>query len=255
MMKTHGPAFMISALIHLGILLLVFTGASLLTRHEVREERLALNLQMFQPAAPLAAHLAASPEPPVPEAVPEPPAKALLKPVPKAVTEPLPEVAAEPPPKPIAAPTVPAKPVPRSKPMEKPKPPAPRTKPLVAPTASVQASATPPTEQPALPQVDQDLLRRVEDDYKNALRSAIESHKGYPRRAIRLHHEGDVVVKFTLRPNGDILIANIVESADSPLLNQAALQAVRQIDGQLPFPPEIQRSEWVFTIPINYSLR
>jgi protein TonB len=108
---------------------------------------------------------------------------------------------------------------------------------------------------PLLPAVDSGLIRRLEDAYKTALRQAIETNKGYPRRAVRLRQEGEVVVGFTIRRDGVIDELHIIESSGSTLLDKSARATVEKTSGQLPFPEELERRQWQFTIPINYSLR
>ncbi|MBT3061117.1 MAG: energy transducer TonB, partial [Candidatus Thiodiazotropha sp.] len=58
-MSTHTPAFLISALIHLGMLALVLTGVLQLPSDSLQESRLAVSLEMFKPE-------------PIPEPIPEP---------------------------------------------------------------------------------------------------------------------------------------------------------------------------------------
>jgi protein TonB len=103
--------------------------------------------------------------------------------------------------------------------------------------------------------VDVGLIQRLEAEYKAMLRQAIERNKGYPRRAVRMRQEGEVVVGFTIRRNGDIESLRIVEGSGSGLLDTAARRAVKKISGQLPFPEKLQRERWDFTIPIKYTLR
>jgi protein TonB len=99
------------------------------------------------------------------------------------------------------------------------------------------------------------LMRRLEEEYKAALRESIERNKGYPRRAVRMRQEGEVVVGFTIHRNGDIESLRIVESSGSRLLDKAAHRAVEKISGKLPFPEKLERERWEFTIPIKFALR
>jgi len=242
-MRTHAPAFLISALIHLALLLFfVFVGVSLLPRQGPPEETLAISLQMFQPPPPAPVEQAPESE------------LAPLPPPPDPVVEVPPEPVEQPPPKPEPRP----QPRQRSQRVVKPKPsppvPTEQAKEEVSPVAVEQKQQKEVT--PALPPMaDESLLRRVEEAYKNALRQAIERHKGYPRRAIRLRQEGEVTVGFTIRRDGSIIDLRVVESSGSTLLDRSALEAVRQVDGRLPIPEEIERETWVFTLPINYALR
>ncbi len=240
-MRTHAPAFLLSALIHLGLLVFVFIGVSLLPLQGPPEKTLAISLRMFQPPPP-----AASVQTPVP---------------------PPPEPVIEIPPEPVQAPPPPPKTRPKRVVKPVPPPPPPQVKPEPPPVESVpvepvrQAPALPPVEQrqkvPPAPRVqaDESLLRRVEEAYKRTLRKAIEARKGYPRRARRLHQEGEVTVGFSVQRDGSITDLHVLESSGHSLLDRAALEAVRQVDGSLPFPQEIARSVWAFTLPIGYALR
>ncbi|MEW8072223.1 MAG: energy transducer TonB, partial [Candidatus Thiodiazotropha sp.] len=220
---------LISALIHLGLLALVLTGVAQLPSDTVAETRLAVRLEMFQP-----------PEPePEPEPIQEPEPVVELEPEPEVVEPP------PPPPKPKPAP----KPVPKPKPRPEPKP---RLKP---PPVEQPIEPLKQTPLPVAPAIDMGLIRRLEEEYKAALRKAIENNKGYPRRAVRLRQEGEVLVGFTVRRDGVIGALRIVESSGSKLLDTAARRAVEKISGRLPFPEEFKRDQWEFTIPINYGLR
>jgi protein TonB len=246
-MRTHAPAFLLSTLIHLGLLVFVFIGVSLLPLKGPPEEALAISLRMFQPPPP--APVVQAPEAPPPEPVVEIPPE----PVQASPPPPRPKPVPKPQPKRVVKPVPPAPP-PQVKPEPKPVEPAP-AKPVI------QAPAPPPVEQqqkvPPAPHApaDESLLRRLEEAYMRTLRKAIEARKGYPRRARRLHQEGDVTVGFSVRRDGSITDLHVVESSGHSLLDRAALEAVRQVDGSLPFPQEIERSVWAFTLPIGYALR
>ncbi|MES9896248.1 MAG: hypothetical protein ABW141_15270, partial [Candidatus Thiodiazotropha endolucinida] len=173
-MSTHTPAFLISALIHLGLLTLVLTGVAQLPSDSAAETRLAVRLEMFQPPPP----------PPEPEAEPEP----------EPIQEPEPVVELEPEPEAVEPPPPPPKPKPMPEPKPRPKPP-----PVEQPIEPLKQ-----TPLPIAPAVDMGLIRRLEEEYKAALRKAIENNKGYPRRAVRLRQEGEVLVGFTVRRDGVI---------------------------------------------------
>ncbi|MEW8046021.1 MAG: energy transducer TonB [Candidatus Thiodiazotropha sp.] len=234
-MSTHTPAFLISALIHLGLLTLVLTGVAQLPSDSAAETRLAVRLEMFQPP------------PPPPEPEPEPEPEPIQEPEPVVELQPEPEVVEPPPPKPKPRPA--PKPAPKPKPMPEPKP-RPKPPPVEQP---IEPLKQPPL--PVAPAVDMGLIRRLEEEYKAALRKAIENNKGYPRRAVRLRQEGEVLVGFTIRRDGVIGALRIVESSGSKLLDTAARRAVEKISGRLPFPEEFKRDQWEFTIPIKYGLR
>ena len=56
----------------------------------------------------------------------------------------------------------------------------------------------------------------------------------YPAQAIQLHQEGTVVVRLAVAESGQVSSAEAIQSCPWPMLNEAALRAVRQ---QWRFPP------------------
>lgn len=82
----------------------------------------------------------------------------------------------------------------------------------------------------------------------------LESHKRYPRIAERSGLNGRVVLRFTVRWDGEVLNPEVIEVAGHDSFRKAALQALARV-GQLPqFPDEIGRRELVVEVPITYKL-
>ena len=82
----------------------------------------------------------------------------------------------------------------------------------------------------------------------------LESHKRYPRVAERSGLNGRVVLRFTVRWDGEVLNPEVVEVAGHDSFRKAALQALTRV-GQLPrFPDEIQRRELLVEVPIAYKI-
>ena len=91
-------------------------------------------------------------------------------------------------------------------------------------------------------------------DYLGLVFQKLESHKRYPRVAERSGLNGRVVLRFTVRWDGEVLNPEVVEVAGHDSFRQAALQALRRV-GQLPnFPDEIRRRELLVEVPITYKL-
>ena len=83
----------------------------------------------------------------------------------------------------------------------------------------------------------------------------LESHKRYPRVAERSGLNGRVVLRFTVRWDGEVLNPEVVEVTGHDSFRQAALQALRRV-GQLPnFPDGIERQELLIEIPLTFDLR
>ena len=82
----------------------------------------------------------------------------------------------------------------------------------------------------------------------------LESHKRYPRIAERSGLNGRVVLRFTVRRDGEVLNPEVVEVVGHESFRKAALQALKRV-GQLPnFPDEIGRRELLVEVPITYKL-
>lgn len=207
-----------------------------------------LNLAMFKapaPVEPAPAPVEPPPvvEPPPPEPVveeappPKPAPVAKPRPKPEAkVAQPKPR-SAPPAPKPVEP--VPAEPIPPAE------PPMLLKAPVEAPLA-----ATPPTPKPAVPAVDPGL----EAAYRARVRQAVDAQKVYPRLARRMGEEGRVVLAFTLEADGRLASVRVVESSGSELLDEAALEAVREAAPFPSFPAGITRTRWEFTLPLTFSL-
>ena len=271
MHRHNFAALGISVLLHLGLpALIFFSGSQAATPPTVKT--LPVSLTMFKPA------------PTPPPVVVEPVVVAKVEPPPK----PKPKVKAKPKPKP--KPKVKAKPKPkpkpktkiRKKPKPKPKPlPEPVIEPIVEQTpveeieppieyqapqvavvtpapapAPAPVTAVPPVtaNPPAQPDFDPGKLALIEASYQTRLRQLIESKKKYPRRAKRLGHQGKVYVSFVVLPDGTIEQVELKEGSGANILDHAAMKTIISLSGTLPFPDEIKRQRWIFTIPISYEL-
>ncbi len=107
---------------------------------------------------------------------------------------------------------------------------------------------------PVPPSSESKIAERSETDYRNALRSAIEARKRYPAKARRMHWQGTVELAFTVNASGAIHDLRVSLSSGYPDLDRAAMDLVASLDGLLPFPGELNRSEWDFVLPIEYRL-
>ena len=82
----------------------------------------------------------------------------------------------------------------------------------------------------------------------------LESHKRYPRVAERNGLNGRVVLRFTVRRDGEVLNPEVVEVEGHDSFRKSALQALTRV-GQLPrFPDEIRRRELLVEVPIAYKI-
>ena len=137
---------------------------------------------------------------------------------------------------------------------------APQTVAPVLPRVTPVSQPRQPSSAAALQaQAEQEqLLAEQEEDavqsYLGLVFQKLESHKRYPRVAERSGLNGRVVLRFTVRWDGEVLNPEVVEVAGHDSFRQAALQALRRV-GQLPnFPDEIRRRELLVEVPITYKL-
>ena len=95
----------------------------------------------------------------------------------------------------------------------------------------------------------EDSGREIKPAYLIHIQQMIEKHLGYPARARRLHISGKVNLRFMITANGDIDETPILAESAYPILNKAAIHAVKQA---APFP-QLQRKINV-ELPILFSL-
>jgi len=109
------------------------------------------------------------------------------------------------------------------------------------------------------PPTHPNLTAKAEQHYLSELNAIIAQHayNSYPRRAKRRNWQGEVLIQFTLLPNGRITRLNIIESSGRQLLDNAALEIFqRKMNQQFkPFPQEIARTQWRIEVPVSYYLK
>lgn len=96
--------------------------------------------------------------------------------------------------------------------------------------------------------------RAAEQQFKARLNRLVASSKKYPARAKRRHVEGKVTVSFVMYRDGSIKQITIKKGSGSRILDQAAIKVIKKISKKLPFPTEISRKQWQFSISIVYRL-
>ena len=136
----------------------------------------------------------------------------------------------------------------------------PRTAAPVLPPAVVAPQPRQPVSAAALQaQAEQEQLMGEEEEdavqaYLGLVFQKLESHKRYPRIAERSGLNGRVMLRFTVRWDGEVLNPEVVEVVGHESFRKAALQALARV-GQLPgFPDEIGRRELLVEVPITYKL-
>ncbi len=184
--------------------------------------------------APLATETLPALEPPPPPPPPRPRERARATPRPKPVEEP-PKVAAAPASEPTTVPPDAAASAPVSV--------APPSAPVSTPASTQLAALPSTTDLPSSPPL-----------ITQARFRSPPAPPAYPRRAIDLGQEGEVLIRALVGPDGESREIRIFRSSGVPLLDDAALRAVRrwafeaaQINGR---PIEA----WV-EVPVRFHLR
>ena len=156
------------------------------------------------------------------------------------------------------------------------------TRPDVAPVqpAPRRAAAKPQPRQPAAAQPRQpavaqpqqpasevdlqaqsELEGQLADQEQDALQAylglvfeKLESHKRYPRAAQRSGLNGRVVLRFTVRWDGEVVNPEVVEVIGHDSFRRSALQALTRVGQLPPFPEAIRRQDVLVEVPITYQI-
>ena len=99
-----------------------------------------------------------------------------------------------------------------------------------------------PTEQAAI------------QSYLGSVIQRLESHKRYPRIAERSGLSGRVVLRFTVRRDGEVLNPEVAEVAGHDSFRKAALQALARVGQLPPLPSDISQREIQVEVPVYYSI-
>lgn len=110
-------------------------------------------------------------------------------------------------------------------------PPAPATVPLTLPEPEPAVSA--PPARPAAAKPAKRPPEKARHDWQQEIRRQFKEQEQrgefYPPEAIALGLEGEVLVRLLLTPDGSVSAARVEQSSGHPLLDAAALRAVRAL--------------------------
>jgi len=90
--------------------------------------------------------------------------------------------------------------------------------------------------------------------YLALVRRRIQESLRYPMTARRRGLSGSVHVEITVAPNGTIAAVSVVGSSSHPLLDEAAVDAVRRLP-PMPFPPGVTPRSLRVRLPVVFELR
>ncbi|KQY44211.1 energy transducer TonB [Rhizobium sp. Root483D2] len=93
----------------------------------------------------------------------------------------------------------------------------------------------------------------AESNYKGKVRSRVQRYFRFPRSADRAGLGGTVTVSFTVSTGGGVSGVRIVKGSGSPVLDEAAINAVRKAEPFPKIPEAANRTSWLFTIPLQFA--
>ena len=92
------------------------------------------------------------------------------------------------------------------------------------------------------------------DAYKGLVFQRLEKHKRYPKFAERSGLSGRVVLRFTVRWNGEVIESEILDLNGHKSFGDAAMRALKRVGQLPPFPSEIRRGQITMDVSIVYQL-
>ncbi|GJL65106.1 MAG: hypothetical protein NPIRA05_00770 [Nitrospirales bacterium] len=84
------------------------------------------------------------------------------------------------------------------------------------------------------------------------LREKIQRHREYPRIAKRLGYHGITTVAFSLSQGGDLTLLKVSEPSGHPILDEAALDAIKKV---IPMKPPSMMGNAAIEVPVSFELR
>jgi protein TonB len=90
-------------------------------------------------------------------------------------------------------------------------------------------------------------------NYPGKIVSKLRRSLRYPAQAKRARVTGEVHVRFVVTANGAAGAISIVRGSGSPILDQAAVEAVKRAAPFPAIPREAGRNSWPFTVPLAFT--
>ncbi len=94
----------------------------------------------------------------------------------------------------------------------------------------------------------------TKQDYYQMVRLRIDREKKYPKEAYSIHKEGKVILSFVIDLEGTIRDLKIVKPCPHKVLNEAALQAVRDSNPFSRPPPRLFKDDIVIELNVTFEL-
>ena len=98
-------------------------------------------------------------------------------------------------------------------------------------------------------------LKKIWGEYTNSIQSNIAKAKTYPSTARDENRQGKAYVSFKLSKDGRVMNFSIENSSGHNILDQAAIQAIKDGAPYPPIPDELDKQYASLKIPISFILR
>lgn len=99
---------------------------------------------------------------------------------------------------------------------------------------------------------DPNELARI--SYQDMIATLIAKAKRYPESALRRHTQGKGVVRVTISASGRVEEFELVDSTDSPILDEELQDMVERASPFPPFPQDLKRDSIVIVLPVAFQL-
>ena len=121
---------------------------------------------------------------------------------------------------------------------------------------STSPAALPQERQPSDEAILLQAAREQEalESYLGLVFQELESHKEYPRVAERNRRNGRVVLRFTVRRDGEVLNPEVVEVSGHESFRKSALRALTRVGQLPPFPADIRLPHVLVESTITYQM-
>lgn len=122
----------------------------------------------------------------------------------------------------------------------------------ITPSVNVQkAVESVPVAVPKAPPPPPKAEENYEEENLGKIRSILAERLKYPKNAVRLKQQGEIVVAFSLEPNREVTQITIMRSSGFEILDNAAKELIETSANEFPKPKKSVR----ISVPIDYKLR
>lgn len=94
----------------------------------------------------------------------------------------------------------------------------------------------------------------VSEEYVLTVMKTLHAKRSYPELARKLRHQGQVLLRFRVGRDGQILESEILKKAPYESLNQSARRLIEEVRRFEKFPDHVKEATWAFTVPVEYRL-